>query len=164
MTRRAEKREGERKRRECEREHDRTCLRAVPWSATKHRHASLRTIELYLKENTEGGRVCEGRKVIIADLYTNQSSIKDTHHVQQTERRTLQRNNDKKKKQKRKNCIVTHLAHSNINFPIFSKLTICAAAASQRRPKSDSKNSFDNSSSRIIADESNLFKSATPPT
>ena len=66
-------------------------------------------------------------------------------------------------KRRKKYFSVTHLAHSNINFPIFSKLTICAAAASQRRPKSDSKNSFDNSSSRIIADESNLFKSATPP-
>ena len=80
----------------------RTCLNAVPWSATKHRHASLRTRELYR-------------------------------------------------------------AHNSINLPILSRLTICAAAPSQRRPKSDSKNSFDNSNSVTMAALSHLFKSVTAP-
>ena len=57
----------------------------------------------------------------------------------------------------------TYRAHNSMNFPMFSSVTIFAAACSHSSPRSDRRYSFDVSRREIIAAVSHLFNSDTVP-
>jgi hypothetical protein len=129
-----------------------TCLNSGPCSATNTLHASRSVSELYLQRtvcNTEPkcDRTEDEQKT------TKKTNWKQTHKDTQTgTRREYQ------------TVVYTYRAHSSMNFPMFSSVTIFAAACSHSSPRSDRRYSLEVSRRAIIAAVSHLFKSVTVPT